>query len=93
MDDDELREAIIKDLRANRTTGAGGNPLNLSDANLATRLGCDLDQLNVVLAALIKDGVIHGKPRRVLSSDSQMEWDLIRLKDDPLPSPDPRELD
>jgi len=93
VDDDELRESIIEVLQANRTTGAGGTPLLLSDANLATRLDCDLDQFNRVLASLMAEGVVHCKPRRVVSRDPQMEWDCIRLEDDPLPPPDPRDLD
>ena len=93
MDDVELREGIIDYLQANRTTGAAGAPLKLSDANLVDRLGCGVDELNTVLASLIEDGVVHGQRRTVLSTDVQMNWDCVRLKEDALPSPDPRDLD
>jgi hypothetical protein len=93
VDDSELRAAIIEDLSANRTAGAGGVPLLISDANLAERLACDTDQLNAVLASLMEDGVVHGRRRSVVSTGVQMEWDCLRLAEDPLPDPDPRELD
>lgn len=93
MNDDDLREAVLEELRANRTTGAGGTPLKVSDANLATTLDCDLGQLNRVLALLIEEGTVHGKPRRVVSNGPQMEWDYLRLTDDPLPPLNSRELD
>ena len=93
VEDSELREAIITYLYANRTTGDGGTPLTLSDANLAIALGAEVDQFNNVLASLIEDGVVHGVPRRVVSTELQMELDCIRLRDDPLPPPDPQDLD
>ena len=93
MDDAELRDAIIGCLQANRTSGAAGTPLKLSDANLVDMLNCGVDQLNAVLASLISDGVVHGRRRTVLSTDVQMEWDCIRLKEDGLPSPDLRDSD
>lgn len=93
MHDDELRAAILEYLEANRTTGAGGAPLKLSDANLATTLAAEVDQFNRVWQSLLDEGIVHGKSRRVQSTALQMDWDYVRLAEDPLPEVDPRELD
>jgi hypothetical protein len=93
VNDAELAQEILAYLTENRTTGAGGKPLIVSDANLVTTLGCDIDELNRVLGSLMEEGHVHGKSRRVVSGEVQMEWDCIRLSGDPLPPPDPREFD
>lgn len=93
MTDDELRQAILDELEAHRTDGSGGTPLALSDVNIAERLGCEFEQLNRVLGSLVDDGKVHGKPRGLRVGEAEMDLDYVRLFADPLPKPDPRELD
>jgi hypothetical protein len=86
MNDDELRAAIVDELRANRTTGADGQPLAISDANLVTGLGADIGQLNRVLESMMKDGLVHGRPAsKLMTTEVRAEWDYLRLAEDPLP--------
>ena len=93
VNDDELRQAIIEHLTENRATGAERKPLKLSDANLSVILGCDIDQLRAVLKLLIDEEIVHGKLRPNVNMNLPMEWDLVRFKEDPLPPPDPKDLD
>jgi hypothetical protein len=86
MNDDELRAGILDYLCAKRATGADGQPLAISDANLVTRFGTDIHQLNRVLLSLMNEGRVHGRPASmVVTTEVRAEWDYVRLAEDPLP--------
>jgi len=66
--------------------GREGSLLRLNDANLATTLDVDLDQLNRVLASLMEVGVVRGRAASTVTTTGvRAEWDYLRLAEDPLP--------
>lgn len=84
--DDKLCTAVIEHLTLNRTTGAGGRPLTISDANLVDTFSVSIEQLNRVLSPLMAGGLVHGKPASPLvTSGARPEWDFLRLAEDELP--------
>ena len=86
MTDNELRGAVLEHLRVNRTTGADGRPLAITDANLAPMFGVDIEQVTRVLHSLMKEGLVHGRPTsKVTTTDVPAGWAYLRLAGDPLP--------